>query len=164
MILRTRIMRGDGRRPWTIRVPSDPTTVADWRNRSQLDTVDSADGTLKITATTRVSMSAIFNDKVVLITGGTGSFGKEFARTILAESNPRKVVIFSRDELKQFEMAQEFTDPRMRFLIGDVRERERLVRASEGVDYVVHAAAAEDRASMGLKNRGCSDGELVQSC
>jgi UDP-N-acetylglucosamine 4,6-dehydratase/5-epimerase len=86
-------------------------------------------------------MSAIFNDKVVLITGGTGSFGKEFARTILAESNPRKVVIFSRDELKQYEMAQEFTDPRMRFLIGDVRERERLVRAFEGVDYVVHAAA-----------------------
>lgn len=86
-------------------------------------------------------MSKIFNDKVVLITGGTGSFGREFARMLLKTSKPRKIVIFSRDELKQYEMAQEFTSPIMRFLIGDVRERDRLVRAFEGVDYVIHAAA-----------------------
>lgn len=86
-------------------------------------------------------MSKIFNDKVVLITGGTGSFGREFARTLLQTSKPRKIVIFSRDELKQYEMAQEFTSPVMRFLIGDVRERDRLMRAFEGVDYVIHAAA-----------------------
>ena len=86
-------------------------------------------------------MSNIFDDKVVLITGGTGSFGREFARTLLKASKPRKVVIYSRDELKQYEMAQEFTSQQMRFLIGDVRERDRLVRAFEGVDFVVHAAA-----------------------
>jgi len=83
----------------------------------------------------------MFNDKVILITGGTGSFGKEFARTVLRDFTPRKVVILSRDELKQYEMAQEFTAPQMRFLIGDVRERDRLVRAFDGVDYVIHAAA-----------------------
>jgi UDP-N-acetylglucosamine 4,6-dehydratase/5-epimerase len=86
-------------------------------------------------------MSQMFNDKVVLITGGTGSFGREFTRTLLRTCKPRKIVIFSRDELKQYEMAQEFTSPVMRFLIGDVRERDRLTRAFEGVDYVVHAAA-----------------------
>ncbi len=83
----------------------------------------------------------MFNDKVILITGGTGSFGKEFARTVLRDFTPRKVVILSRDELKQYEMAQEFTAPQMRFLIGDVRERDRLIRAFDGVDYVIHAAA-----------------------
>ena len=83
----------------------------------------------------------MFNDKVILITGGTGSFGKEFARTVLRDFTPRKVVILSRDELKQYEMAQEFTAPQMRFLIGDVRERDRLMRAFDGVDYVIHAAA-----------------------
>jgi len=83
----------------------------------------------------------MFNDKVILITGGTGSFGKEFARTVLRDFTPRKVVILSRDELKQYEMAQEFTAPQMRFLIGDVRERDRLMRAFDGVDFVIHAAA-----------------------
>jgi UDP-N-acetylglucosamine 4,6-dehydratase len=83
----------------------------------------------------------MFNDKVILITGGTGSFGKEFARTVLRDFTPRKVVILSRDELKQYQMAQEFTAPQMRFLIGDVRERDRLMRAFDGVDYVIHAAA-----------------------
>jgi UDP-N-acetylglucosamine 4,6-dehydratase len=81
-----------------------------------------------------------FNGKVVLITGGTGSFGKKFARKML-EYDVRKVIILSRDELKQYEMSQEFTDPRMRFFIGDVRDQERLNRAFDGVDIVVHAAA-----------------------
>lgn len=86
-------------------------------------------------------MASIFDNKVVLITGGTGSFGHEFVRTLLQTSTPKKIVILSRDELKQYEMAQEFDVPNVRFLIGDVRERERLVRAFDGVDYVIHAAA-----------------------
>lgn len=84
---------------------------------------------------------AIFNDKVVLITGGTGSFGRQFVKTLLKEARPRKVVVFSRDELKQYEMAQEFDHPAMRYFIGDVRDRDRLMQAFEGVDFVVHAAA-----------------------
>jgi len=86
-------------------------------------------------------MASIFDNKVVLITGGTGSFGHEFVRTLMQTSAARKIVIFSRDELKQYEMSQEFTSPNVRFLIGDVRDRDRLVRAFDGVDYVVHAAA-----------------------
>ncbi|NEU32295.1 UDP-N-acetylglucosamine 4,6-dehydratase (inverting) [bacterium LRH843] len=79
-------------------------------------------------------------DKTILITGGTGSFGKKFISKIL-EMNVKKVIVFSRDELKQYEMAQEYKDPRIRFFIGDVRDKERLYRAFEGVDIVVHAAA-----------------------
>lgn len=82
--------------------------------------------------------------KVILITGGTGSFGKKCVRTILTTCNPRKVIVFSRDELKQFEMAQEFPErdfPAIRYFIGDVRDKERLYRAFQGVDYVIHAAA-----------------------
>jgi UDP-N-acetylglucosamine 4,6-dehydratase len=86
-------------------------------------------------------VASIFDNKVVLITGGTGSFGHEFVRTLMQTSAARKIVIFSRDELKQYEMSQEFTSPNVRFLIGDVRDRDRLVRAFDGVDYVVHAAA-----------------------
>jgi len=83
-----------------------------------------------------------WNDKVVLVTGGTGSFGKKFTKILLAEKNPKKVIIFSRDELKQHEMRMAgFNDPRLRYFIGDVRDRERLVRAMHGVDIVVHAAA-----------------------
>lgn len=83
-----------------------------------------------------------WNDKVVLITGGTGSFGKKFTKILLAERKPKKVIIFSRDELKQHEMHMAgFDDPRLRYFIGDVRDRERLVRAMHGVDIVVHAAA-----------------------
>jgi UDP-N-acetylglucosamine 4,6-dehydratase len=84
------------------------------------------------------------NDKVVLITGGTGSFGRAFTRQVCAEFTPRKLIIFSRDELKQYEMAQEFPPERypfMRFFIGDVRDADRLRTAMRGVDYVVHAAA-----------------------
>lgn len=83
----------------------------------------------------------MFNDKVILITGGTGSFGKQFVRTILGRYQPRKLIIFSRDELKQFEMQQDFPQECMRFFLGDVRDAERLDQAMNGVDYVIHAAA-----------------------
>jgi UDP-N-acetylglucosamine 4,6-dehydratase len=80
--------------------------------------------------------------KSVLITGGTGSFGRKFVRTILAEQDPRRVAIFSRDELKQYEFAAELgADPRVRFFIGDVRDRDRLWRAFDQIEIVVHAAA-----------------------
>ncbi|MBV5337847.1 MAG: SDR family NAD(P)-dependent oxidoreductase, partial [Deltaproteobacteria bacterium] len=83
----------------------------------------------------------MFNDKSILITGGTGSFGKQYVQTILARYKPRKLIIFSRDELKQFEMEQDYHDDCMRYFIGDVRDRDRLVQAMSGVDYVIHAAA-----------------------
>ena len=79
--------------------------------------------------------------KTVLITGGTGSFGNAFARTLLDEFAPAKVIVYSRDELKQYEMAQRFKDDRMRFFLGDVRDLDRLRRAFKGVDVVIHAAA-----------------------
>ncbi|GCD81155.1 UDP-N-acetylglucosamine 4,6-dehydratase (inverting) [Parageobacillus thermoglucosidasius] len=79
-------------------------------------------------------------NQTILVTGGTGSFGKKFVKKIL-EYDVKKVIVFSRDELKQYEMAQEYTDPRIRFFIGDVRDKDRLYRAFDGVDYVVHAAA-----------------------
>jgi UDP-N-acetylglucosamine 4,6-dehydratase/5-epimerase len=81
------------------------------------------------------------DDQSILITGGTGSFGKACVRTILDRYKPKKVIIYSRDELKQYEMAQEFTDSAMRFFIGDVRDADRLKLAMRGVDYVIHAAA-----------------------
>jgi UDP-N-acetylglucosamine 4,6-dehydratase len=86
----------------------------------------------------------LFNDKSILITGGTGSFGKRFARRILADYKPKKLIIYSRDELKQFEMAKTFPDtkyPCIRYFIGDVRDRDRLMRALTGVDIIIHAAA-----------------------
>ncbi|WP_415396918.1 UDP-N-acetylglucosamine 4,6-dehydratase (inverting) [Sulfurimonas sp. CS5] len=83
----------------------------------------------------------MLNGKNILITGGTGSFGKQFVRTILKRYKPNKVIVYSRDELKQFEMAQKFNDSCMRYFIGDVRDLPRLQRAMDGVDYVVHAAA-----------------------
>lgn len=82
----------------------------------------------------------MFKNQTILVTGGTGSFGKRFIATALKE-NVKKVIVFSRDELKQYEMAQEFTDQRVRFFIGDVRDKERLYRAFDGVDIVIHAAA-----------------------
>ena len=78
--------------------------------------------------------------KSILITGGTGSFGKKFVKKVL-QSNVEKVIVFSRDELKQYEMKQEFQDHRLRFFIGDVRDKDRLYRAFDGVDIVIHAAA-----------------------
>ena len=85
----------------------------------------------------------MFNNKVILITGGTGSFGKKFTGYLMQHYKPRKVIIFSRDEFKQFEMARTFPDSKypIRYFLGDVRDRDRLYRAFEGVDYVIHAAA-----------------------
>ncbi|MBF0264048.1 MAG: UDP-N-acetylglucosamine 4,6-dehydratase (inverting) [Gammaproteobacteria bacterium] len=83
----------------------------------------------------------MFNNKSILITGGTGSFGKRFVQAIFDQYHPRRVIIFSRDELKQFEMQQCFKDSATRFFIGDVRDKERLIQAMNGVDYVIHAAA-----------------------
>ncbi len=83
-----------------------------------------------------------WTNKTILVTGGTGSFGKKFTKILLAEKNPKKVIIFSRDELKQHEMrVTGYNDPRLRYFIGDVRDRDRLLRAMHGVDIVVHAAA-----------------------
>jgi UDP-N-acetylglucosamine 4,6-dehydratase len=84
---------------------------------------------------------AMFDEKTILITGGTGSFGKKYVATLLERYKPAKIIIFSRDELKQFDMSQTYNAPCMRYMIGDVRDKERLVQACDGVDYVIHAAA-----------------------
>lgn len=85
----------------------------------------------------------MLNDKTILITGGTGSFGKVFVQTVLEKFSPKRVIVYSRDELKQSEMqaAESFNHPSLRFFLGDVRDRDRLSLAMRGVDYVVHAAA-----------------------
>jgi UDP-N-acetylglucosamine 4,6-dehydratase len=83
----------------------------------------------------------MFNDKAILITGGTGSFGKKFVGGLFKNFKPRRVVVYSRDELKQYEMQQEFDQPAMRYFIGDVRDGERLRTAMKGIDFVIHAAA-----------------------
>ena len=86
----------------------------------------------------------MLNGKTILVTGGTGSFGKKFIKIVLHKYKPKKLIVFSRDELKQFEMAQELGEeqyPCMRYLLGSVRDRDRLMRAFAGVDYVIHAAA-----------------------
>jgi UDP-N-acetylglucosamine 4,6-dehydratase/5-epimerase len=82
-----------------------------------------------------------FSDSSILVTGGTGSFGQRFVRRILELHNPRRVVVYSRDELKQYEMAQTLQAPQLRYFIGDVRDRERLERALHGIDTIVHASA-----------------------
>jgi UDP-N-acetylglucosamine 4,6-dehydratase len=83
----------------------------------------------------------MFDDKSVLVTGGTGSFGRQWARAVLALYRPRRLIVYSRDELKQYEMAQEFDQNCMRYFLGDVRDVDRLTQAMHGVDFVVHAAA-----------------------
>lgn len=83
----------------------------------------------------------MFNGKNILITGGTGSFGKKYTEIILSKYKPNKIIIYSRDELKQYEMAQTFNDPCMRYFIGDVRNEARLIEAMNDVDIVIHAAA-----------------------
>ncbi|NQY23171.1 MAG: UDP-N-acetylglucosamine 4,6-dehydratase (inverting) [Campylobacteraceae bacterium] len=83
----------------------------------------------------------MFNNKNILITGGTGSFGKKYTEIILSKYKPNKIIIFSRDELKQYEMSQSFSDECMRYFIGDVRDENRLIEAMNGVDIVIHAAA-----------------------
>lgn len=86
----------------------------------------------------------MFNGSIILVTGGTGSFGHKFVEMTLQKYNPKKIIIYSRDEMKQWKMAREFNDDsRLRFFIGDVRDRDRLYRALDGVDYVVHAAATK---------------------
>ena len=85
---------------------------------------------------------SVLTDTSILVTGGTGSFGKAFIDALLAEHNPRRVGVFSRDELKQYELKQKWEDDdRVRFFLGDIRDRDRLTMAMHGVDYVVHAAA-----------------------
>ncbi|ASM74621.1 UDP-N-acetylglucosamine 4,6-dehydratase (inverting) (plasmid) [Pseudosulfitobacter pseudonitzschiae] len=87
---------------------------------------------------------SVLEGATILVTGGTGSFGNTFVPMTLAKYNPRKIIILSRDEMKQWDMAKGYeNDPRVRFFIGDVRDRERLYRALDGVDYVVHAAATK---------------------
>ncbi len=87
-------------------------------------------------------MNDLMSGKSILVTGGTGSFGRKFVRTLLDGHAPRRIIIFSRDELKQFEMANDLgRDERLRFFIGDVRDKERVATAMKGVDYVIHAAA-----------------------
>ena len=81
------------------------------------------------------------NNKTVLVTGGTGSFGQKFVKAVLGRYRPRRLIVFSRDELKQSEMAQQFNDPCLRYFIGDIRDLDRLRRALHGVEIVVHAAA-----------------------
>ena len=83
----------------------------------------------------------MFDDKSILITGGTGSFGRHYTKTLLERFNPRRIIIYSRDELKQFEMQQLYDAPCMRYFIGDVRDADRLEQALRDVDFVVHAAA-----------------------
>jgi len=83
----------------------------------------------------------MFTNKEILITGGTGSFGKQYTKLLLERYNPKRIVIFSRDELKQFEMSQVFSSSSMRYFIGDVRDYDRVKQAMEGIDYVIHAAA-----------------------
>ncbi len=90
------------------------------------------------------TVSTLLENKSILVTGGTGSFGKKFVEIVLRRYNPKKLIVFSRDELKQFDMAQVFPESRfpcMRYFIGDVRDADRLRRAFEGVDVVIHAAA-----------------------
>lgn len=83
----------------------------------------------------------MFNDKSILITGGTGSFGRRYVKTILARYKPKRLVVYSRDELKQYEMQQEVSSTALRYFIGDVRDAERLNQAMRGIDFVIHAAA-----------------------
>lgn len=86
----------------------------------------------------------MLSNSTILVTGGTGSFGHAFIPMTLEKFNPKKIIVFSRDEMKQWEMAKLFNnDPRIRFFLGDIRDRERLYRALDGVDYVVHAAATK---------------------
>ena len=84
-------------------------------------------------------MAYDITNKTIMITGGTGSFGKKCTKILLENWSPKKLIIFSRDELKQHEMQQHTDDPRLRFFIGDVRDRDRLYRAMNGVDVVIHA-------------------------
>jgi len=112
----------------------------------------------------------VFNGKNILITGGTGSFGKKYTEILLKKYQPNKIIIFSRDELKQYEMAQQYKHPCMRFFIGDVRDVERLKRAMDGVDFVIHAAAlkhvpiAEYNPMECIKTNINGAGNVIDAC
>jgi UDP-N-acetylglucosamine 4,6-dehydratase/5-epimerase len=92
-------------------------------------------------ASTRIQALNMFDKKSILITGGTGSFGHQYVETLLERYKPARIIVFSRDELKQYEMAQRFNAPCMRYFLGDVRDAARLDQAMRGVDIVIHAAA-----------------------
>src|SRR6185312_8082899 len=85
--------------------------------------------------------SSFVDGKSILVTGATGSFGNRFVARLLEDHKPKKIVVFSRDELKQSQMIARFPDPRLRFLLGDIRDASRLQRAFQGIDVVIHAAA-----------------------
>ncbi|EMO27138.1 polysaccharide biosynthesis domain protein [Leptospira interrogans serovar Bataviae str. HAI135] len=112
--------------------------------------------------------------KSILITGGTGSFGKEFTKRILTKyPEVKRLVVYSRDELKQYEMSQEFSEskyPQIRYFIGDIRDRERIFRALEGIDAVVHAAAlkqvpaAEYNPFEAVKTNIIGGQNLIEAC
>jgi UDP-N-acetylglucosamine 4,6-dehydratase len=113
----------------------------------------------------------MLSGSTILITGGTGSFGNTFIPMTLAKYNPKKIIVYSRDEMKQWDMAKKYqNDPRVQFLIGDVRDRERLLRALDGVDYVVHAAAtkivptAEYNPSECVKTNVIGAMNLIDAC
>ena len=90
-----------------------------------------------------MSNYGVFENKTILVTGGTGSFGRKFAKLTLETFKPKRIIIFSRDEMKQGMMAQDFSDPRIEFVIGDIRDKDSLRRVVRGVDYIVHAAATK---------------------
>ena len=90
-----------------------------------------------------INLSSMYDGASVLVTGGTGSFGHAFVKDLLAKTKVERIVIFSRDEMKQWAMENNFNDPRLRFFIGDVRDRNRLYRAFKGIDIVIHAAATK---------------------
>jgi UDP-N-acetylglucosamine 4,6-dehydratase len=112
----------------------------------------------------------MFNDKSILITGGTGSFGRRCTKRILEQYKPKRLVIFSRDELKQYEMQQEFNAPCMRYFLGDVRDKDRLMRAFHNVDYIIHAAAlkqvpaAEYNPTECIKTNIDGGANVIQAC
>ncbi|MEO5342363.1 MAG: UDP-N-acetylglucosamine 4,6-dehydratase (inverting) [Gammaproteobacteria bacterium SHHR-1] len=115
----------------------------------------------------------MLNDKSILVTGGTGSFGKAFIRRVLADYRPRRLVVFSRDELKQFEMQQVFSTEEhrcLRYFIGSVRDKDRLYRALDGIDIVIHAAAlkqvpaCEYNPMEAVKTNIMGAGNLIDAC
>ncbi|MGP1561419.1 MAG: UDP-N-acetylglucosamine 4,6-dehydratase (inverting) [Helicobacteraceae bacterium] len=112
----------------------------------------------------------MFNDKSILITGATGSFGKKFIEKLLQKFTPKRVIVYSRDELKQFEMQQIFSQKCMRYFLGDVRDAARLVEATRGVDYVIHAAAlkqvpaAEYNPSESIKTNVLGAMNVIDAC
>ena len=114
----------------------------------------------------------MLNQRSILITGGTGSFGKQFIRTVLEHYNPKKLIVYSRDELKQFEMSKQkkFQHQNLRMFIGDIRDKDRIQRALEGIDIVIHAAAlkqvptAEYNPFEFIKTNIIGTQNLVEAC